>query len=125
MSEAEKENIVKIGLLVAGAGPLIKTMGTAGKVIGNTTKDGIFSEAIGVATGKTTSSVKSVNNLAKAFGAITSPAGLASIGIGLAITSILVAVNNAEKETKEAFSNMGNSANDFITGIDSANFTFR
>ena len=121
MSEAEKENIVKIGLLVAGAGPLIKTMGTAGKVIGNTTKGvGIFSEAIGVATGKTTSSVKSVNNLAKAFGAITSPAGLASIGIGLAITSILVAVNNAEKETKEAFSNMGNSANDFITGIDSA-----
>lgn len=121
MSEAEKENIVKIGLLVAGAGPLIKTMGTAGKVIGNTTKGvGIFSEAIGVATGKTTSSVKSVNNLAKAFGAITSPVGLASIGIGLAITSILVAVNNAEKETKEAFSNMGNSANDFITGIDSA-----
>lgn len=121
MSEAEKENIVKIGLLVAGAGPLTKTMGTAGKVIGNTTKGvGIFSEAIGVATGKTTSSVKSVNNLAKAFGAITSPAGLASIGIGLAITSILVAVNNAEKETKEAFSNMGNSANDFITGIDSA-----
>lgn len=121
MSDAEKENIVKIGLLVAGAGPLIKTMGTAGKVIGSTTKGvGIFSEAIGVATGKTTSSAKSVNNLAKAFGAITSPAGLASIGIGLAITSILVAVNNAEKETKEAFSNMGNSANDFITGIDSA-----
>lgn len=121
MSDAEKENIVKIGLWVAGAGPLIKTMGTAGKVIGSVTSGiGIFSEAIGVATNKTTSSVKSVNNLAKAFGAITSPAGLASIGVGLAITSILLAINNAEKETKEAFSNMGNSATNFITGIDSA-----
>ena len=121
MSDAEKENIVKIGLFVAGAGPLIKTMGTAGKVIGSVTSGiGIFSQAIGVATNKTTSSVKSVNNLAKAFGAITSPAGLASIGVGLAITSILLAINNAEKETKEAFSNMGNSATNFITGIDSA-----
>ena len=121
MSDAEKENIVKIGLLVAGAGPLIKTMGTAGKVIGNVTNGiGIFSQAIGVATNKTTSSEKSVNNLAKAFGAITSPAGLASIGIGLAITAIIASINNAEKATKEAFSNMGNSATDFITGINTA-----
>ena len=121
MSDAEKENIVKIGLWVAGAGPLIKTMGTAGKVIGSVTSGiGIFSQAIGVATNKTTSSVKSVNNLAKVFGAITSPAGLASIGVGLAMTAIMTATANAEKETKEAFSNMGNSATDFITGIDSA-----
>lgn len=121
MSDAEKENIVKIGLLVAGAGPLVKTMGTAGKVIGNVTNGiGIFSQAIGVATNKTTSSEKSVNNLAKAFGAITSPAGLASIGIGLALTTIIASINNAEKATKEAFSNMGNSATDFITGINTA-----
>lgn len=84
MSDAEKENIVKIGLLVAGAGPLIKTMGTAGKAIGSVTSGiGIFSEAIGVATNKTTSSVKSVNNLAKVFGAITSPVGLATTAITL------------------------------------------
>lgn len=121
MSDAEKENIVKIGLFVATLGPAIKAVGTAGKVIGSVTNGlGIFSQAIGVATNKTTSSEKSVNNLAKAFGAITSPAGLASIGVGLAITSILVAVQNAEKETKEAFSNMGNSATEFISGIDSA-----
>lgn len=84
MSDAEKENIVKIGLLVAGAGPLIKTMGTAGKAIGSVTSGiGIFSQAIGVATNKTTSSVKSVNNLAKVFGAITSPVGLATTAITL------------------------------------------
>ena len=84
MSDAEKENIVKIGLFVAGAGPLIKTMGTAGKAIGNVTSDiGIFSQATGVATNKATSSEKSVNNLAKVFGAITSPVGLATTAITL------------------------------------------
>lgn len=121
LTDEEMENIVQIGLIVAAAGPLLKILGTTGKVLGSTVKGvGIFSQAIAVATNKTTSSVKSVNNLAKAFGVITSPAGLASIGVGLAVTSILIAVNNAEKATKEAFSNMGNSANDFITGINKA-----
>ena len=121
MSDAEKENIAKLGLFVAALGPAIKTAGTAQQVIGGVTKGiGTFSKAIGVATNKTTSSEKSVNNLAKAFGAITSPVGLASIGIGLAVTAIIASVNNAEKETKEAFSNMGNSATEFITGINSA-----
>lgn len=121
MSDEEKENVIKIALLVAGMGPLVKILGTAGNIIGGVTSGlGKFSQAIGVATGKTTSSEKSVNNLAKAFESITTPAGLASIGVGLAITAILMAVNNAEKETKEAFTNMGNSATEFITGIDNA-----
>ena len=82
MSDAEKENIVKIGLFVAGVGPLIKTMGTAGKVIGNVTNGiGVFSQAIGVATGKTTSSVASVNNLANVFGALGNPIGLTTVAI--------------------------------------------
>lgn len=78
MSDAEKENILKIALLIAGAGPLIKTIGTLGKGLGTVTKGfGIFSEAVGVATNKTTSNTKAVNNAAKALNAITSPAGLA------------------------------------------------
>lgn len=113
MSDAEKENIVKIGLLVAGAGPLIKTMGTAGKVIGNVTNGiGIFSEAIGVATNKTTSSVKSVNNLAKVFGAITSPAGLATTAITLtagALAYLAVKQMEAQQETKEFAEEMASS----------------
>lgn len=84
MSDAEKENIVKIGLFVAGVGPLIKTMGTAGQVIGGVTQGiGIFTQAIKVASGETTSSSTSVNNLAKVFGAITSPVGLATTAITL------------------------------------------
>ena len=113
MSDAEKENIVKIGLLVAGAGPLIKTVGTAGKVIGSATNSiGIFSEAIGVATGKTTSTEKSVNNLAKVFGAITSPAGLATTAITLAtgaLTYLAVKQTEAQQETREFAEEMASS----------------
>ena len=113
MSDAEKENIVKIGLFVAGAGPLIKTMGTAGKVIGSVTSGiGIFSQAIGVATNKTTSSVKSVNNLAKVFGAITSPVGLATTAITLtagALAYLAVKQMEAQQETKEFAEEMASS----------------
>ena len=74
MSDEEKENVVKIALLVAGVGPLVKIFGTAGTVIGNVTSGlGKFTQAIGVVTGKTTSNVASVNLLAKAFNFLTNP----------------------------------------------------
>lgn len=74
MSDEEKENVVKIALLVAGMGPLVKIFGTAGTVIGNVTSGlGKFTQAIGVVTGKTTSNVASVNLLAKAFNFLTNP----------------------------------------------------
>lgn len=86
MSEAEKENLLKIIMLVAGIGPFTKTLGTAGIVVGSTTKGiSILSQALGVLkTGGTSSSV-SVNTLAKMLGAVTSPLGLVTLGVtGLA-----------------------------------------
>ena len=107
MSDAEKENIVKIGLFVAGAGPLIKTMGTAGKTIGSVTNGiGIFSQAIGVATNKTTSSVKSVNNLAKVLTLLKSPLGI----ITLAITGATIAATALYSETNKNNQAIANSA---------------
>ena len=121
MSDAEKENIVKIGLFVAALGPVIKTAGTAGQVIGGVTQGiGTFTQAIGVATGKTTSSVASVNNLANVFKAVVSPAGAASLAITAAVGAIVIATQNANKETKEAFSNMGESATEFVQGMNTA-----
>ena len=121
MSDAEKENILKIGLFVAAAGPLIKTMGTAGQVIGGVTQGiGTFTQAIGVATGKTTSSVASVNNLANVFKTVISPAGAASLAITAAVGAIVIATQNANKETKKAFSNMGESSTEFVQGISTA-----
>lgn len=121
MSDTEKENIIKIGLMAAAAGPLVKTLGTAGKVIGTTTKGiGLFSQAIAVATNKTTSEITSVNNLAKVISGLTSPVGIAATGIAASIGIITAASNAMTENTKEAFENIGTSATNFITGIESA-----
>lgn len=105
MSDAEKENIIKIGLLVAGAGPLIKTTGTLGKGIGSVTKGlGTFSQALAVMRGETTSSAKNANNLAKIFGAITSPVGLATTAITLTAGAV-VYMNQKANEIPETLKN--------------------
>lgn len=121
MSDAEKENIVKLGLFVAAVGPVTKTAGAAGQVIGNLTNGiGTFAQAIGVATGKTNSANASVNNLANVFKAVTNPIGIASLAITAAISAVVVVTQNANKEINETFSNMGESATDFIKGIGTA-----
>lgn len=83
LNDGQQDNIIKIGLLVASAGPLIKIFGTAGSVIGTTSKGiGIFSQALIVAKNNSTSTSSSVNTLAGVMKGIVSPAGLATIAIG-------------------------------------------
>lgn len=113
LTDEEQENIIKTGIMVAAAGPLVKILGTTTKVIGGTAKGiGIFSQAIAVATNKTTSNVTSVNNLAKAFGALTSPMGIVlaatagAVGIGLVLSNEQYAyadsINESTKKMNEA-----------------------
>ena len=121
LSDEEVDMIVKLGLIVTAAGPVITIFGKLTSTIGGVTKGiGTVVQAIGVMNGTITSTSTVVNGLASVFGAITSPIGLACGAIALAVAGITIAVNNAEKSTKEAFSNIGNSATDFITGIDNA-----
>ena len=121
LTDEEMDNIIQIGLMVAAAGPLVKILGTATSVVGGVTKGiGLFSQAIAVATNKTTSSIKSVNNLARVISGLTSPVGIAATVIASAIGVIITAVNNMEKETKESFTNLGTAATDFVNGIDTA-----
>lgn len=121
LSDEEVDMIVKLGLIVTAAGPVITIFGKLTSTIGGVTKGiGIVVQAIGVMNGKITSTSTVVNGLASVFSAITSPIGLACAAIGVAVTGIAIAVKNSEKDTKEAFSNMGNAATDFITGIDNA-----
>lgn len=90
MSDAEKENIVKIGLFVAGAGPLIKTMGTAGQVIGGVTKGiGTITQAIGVMKGNTDTSSIAVKGLTGALKGISANPVLA---VGAAVAGLEVAL---------------------------------
>lgn len=121
LDDEQIDNIINIGLMVAAAGPLVKILGTVINTVGGAAKGiGIFSQAIAVATNKTTSNVTSVNNLAKAISGLTSPVGIAAISITTSIGLIVTAVNNMTKDTKESFENIGTAATDFVTGIDTA-----
>lgn len=78
LSDEEKQNIVKMGLLVAAIGPAIKILGKLGTGIGTVTKNlGILSKGIVVFRNNTTSANTSVNNVAKGIKSLTSPVGLA------------------------------------------------
>ena len=124
MSEEELKNTIKIGLMVAATGPLIKVFGTitsgAGKVVKTI---GTFSEAIGVMQTGVKSANSTVNGLATVLGGITSPAGIATLAITGTITAMALmkkAADNANKDIKKAFENMGSSASNYVSGIDSA-----
>ena len=121
LSEAEKNNIVKIGLMVAAAGPLFKILGSGISVVSNVAKGiGTFTKAISLAHNGIGTATGSAATLAKVFQGLTSPIGLAAIGITTAVGVIVASMANANKETKEAFSNMGNSATEYIKGINNA-----
>lgn len=82
LDDRQKENIIKIGLMVASAGPLIKVLGTLTSIVGTVTKGiGTLSQAIGVMNAGGVSSSASVNALAKALTGLTSPVGIATLGL--------------------------------------------
>lgn len=121
LSDEQVDLIVKLGLIVAAIGPVVTIVGKLISTIGGTTKAvGTIIQAFEVMSGTLTTTSGAVNGLAKVFSIIASPIGLACAAIGVAVAGIAIACKNAEKDTKEAFSNMGSSATDFITGIDSA-----
>ena len=125
LSEEEQLNIIKTVALVAAIGPAIKILSKLTSGVGTVIKGvGTFSQAVALVGKTTTDSFNKAStatqNLAKVFTGLTSPVGIAVTAITVAIAGITLAMKNAEKDTKEAFGNMGNSANDFIEGIDNA-----
>ena len=121
LSDSQKENIIQIGLMVAAAGPLLKVAGSTISIVGDVTKGvGTFTKAIGLAYNGIGSATGSAATLAKVFQALVSPAGLAAAGIALAVGIIVANIKSANKETTEAFNNMGNATKDFYEGIDTA-----
>ena len=121
LSDAQKDNIVKIGLMVAAAGPLLKIGSSAISIIRNVSKGiGTFSKAISLAHNGIGTATGSAATLAKVLQGLTSPAGIAAVGITTIVAVMIEELERAEAETRKSFSNMGSSASDFITGIDSA-----
>lgn len=121
LDEEQLENIVNIGLMVAAAGPLVKIFGTATKTVGGVTKGvGLFSQAIAVATNKTTSSSSSVNNLARVISGLTSPAGIAITIIGALAAVIGTQLYLANKKTSESFKSFIDGMAEYNNGIQEA-----
>ena len=121
LSDAQKENILKIGLLVATAGPALKLASSAIGIVGDVSKGiGTFSKAIALAHNGIGTAEGSAAKLAKVLQGLTSPAGLAAIGITTAVGIIIAQMKKANEESKKAFENMGTSASKYISGINSA-----
>lgn len=113
--------IAKIGAFVLAVKPAISII--QGLHSGMKTAVGgfkTFKEAMDVTRGVTTTTSTAVSGLSTVFSAITNPIGLACLGVVAAVGGIAVAVKASEASTKEAFTNMGNGATDFINGISTA-----
>lgn len=101
LTDEEQENIIKIGLFVAAAGPLVKILGTATTVVGGVTKGiGLFSQALSVMKNNTTSSSTAVNNLAKGLKSIASPAGIATTALALYAAGVAYVKTKIDEELK-------------------------
>lgn len=124
LSDEEAENVLKMGLMVVAAGPVIKILGTLTSGVGSVVKGiGTFSSAIGVMQTGVTTGNASIDGLAKVLTGLTSPAGIATLAItGIVGTIALISksIKDAEKQTQESFKNMGSSASGYISGIQSA-----
>ena len=125
LSDEEAQNVLKMGLMVVAAGPVLKILGSLTSGVGSVIKTiGTFSNAIAVMKTGVTTGQASIDGLAKVLTGLTSPAGIATLAVTGTVTAIALiakAVKNAEEKTKEAFKNMGTSASDYITGISTAN----
>ena len=121
LSDEEQENIIKTGLMVAVAGPLLKIGSKGITIIGGVTKGlGTFTKAIGLAKNGIGTATGSAATLAKVLQGLTSPFGLAATGITVAVGTIVAQSKISEAQVKETFENMGQSASDFYTGIQNA-----
>lgn len=91
LSDSEKENIIKIGMIVAAIGPLLKIGGTVITTIGKVTKGigtltetiGLLKNGIGSATGTSANLAKTIKNLASPAGVTTGV--IAGLAAGIAI----------------------------------------
>lgn len=91
MDDATLDNIIRIGLFVAAAGPVLKILGKLGNGIGTVTKTiGQFSQAIAVLKTGAKSTSASVNSLASGIKGLTSPFGIATLAIAAVTAEIAI-----------------------------------
>lgn len=121
LNDTQKETILRIGLIAAAIGPALKLGSSVVGVVSNVAKGmGTLTKAIGLAKNGIGDATGAAANLAKVFKALASPTGLAIAAITAAIAALAIAVNKMNQSIKDAFSNIGQGASDFVNGIDTA-----
>lgn len=121
LSDSQKDNIVKIGLIVAATGPLLKIWGNIVTATGKVSKGiGTVTKAIGLAKNGIGEATGTAANLAKVFQGLSSPLGMAAVGITATVAIIIAEIEKAEKQVRDKFDTMRKSANDFYNGIQTA-----
>lgn len=102
LNEEQLDTIVKIGLIVSAAGPLLKILGTLTTTVGGVAKGiGTLSTAIGVLKTGAESTNAAANVLAKGITALTSPVGLLVAGITAAVAICAVFSAKSKELTEE------------------------
>lgn len=121
LTDAEKKQIVNIGLIVAAIGPVLKILGTVTGTVGTVAKGiGTLTTAIGVMKTGVSSANTAANALASGIGALASPVGIAVASIG-ALAIAYKALEAAENSNIEKMKSVSSATADYVTGIQKAN----
>lgn len=103
LSKEEQKNILKTMAFVAAIGPAVKVTGKFTSAIGKGVEfAGKFSEAIGIVKSGAKATDKTVATLAKTISGLSSPFGIAVVGI-TAFVGLMTALNNVAKKQYEEF----------------------
>lgn len=103
LSQEEQKNILKTMAFVAAIGPAVKITGKFTSAIGKSIEfAGKFSEAIGIVKSGAKATDKTVAALANTVSGLSSPFGIAVVGI-TAFVGIMATLNNVAKKQYEEF----------------------
>ena len=117
LTDAEKKQIVNIGLIVAAIGPVLKILGTVTGTVGGVAKGiGTLTSAIGVLKTGVASANTAANALASGIGALASPVGIAVASIG----ALAIAYKTLEAAENSNIEKMKTATADYVTGIKTA-----
>ena len=122
LDDSQVELIIRFGIFTAATAPVIKTVGNLTEGVGKLVKSyGDFRLKISEISVAAEESGSAMTGLINIISGLTSPMGLAVTAVVGGITAITIASEKAQQEVSQDFTTIGNSANDFITGIKTAN----